>query len=107
MVAIQWHMVVILACPPNRVVLSEVGKLARITTMHLCMATTRQILDMVGPYRVSGEHTMLYFIWFLADGLKIWDSTSFHLYGAWVRFVVGRGYLQIMCTTCENMSESW
>ena len=64
-------MVVILACPPNRVVLSEVGKLARITTMHLCMATTRQILDMVGPYRVSGEPKVLYFVWFHVDGVKM------------------------------------
>ena len=55
---------------------------ARIMTMHHCVATTEQILDMVGPYRVSGEPTVLYFIWFHVDGVKLWDTTLFHLYVA-------------------------
>ena len=47
-------------------------------TMHHCMATIGQILDMVGPYRVSGEPTVLYFVWFQVDGVKMWDTTSTH-----------------------------
>ena len=57
-------------------------------TMHHCVATTGQILDMVGPYRVSGEPTVLYFIWFHVDGVKLWDTTLFHLYVAGGRFMV-------------------
>ena len=56
--------------------------------MHHCMATSGQILDMLGPYRVSGEPTVLYFIWFHVDGVKLWDTTLFHLYVAGGRFMV-------------------
>ena len=48
--------------------------------MHRCMGTSGQILDTVGPYRVSGEPTVLYFVWFYVDGVKMWDTTSTHPY---------------------------
>ena len=57
--------------PPHPVVLGKGGKLVRITTLHHCMANTGRILDMVGPYRVSGEPTVLYFILFHVDGVKM------------------------------------
>ena len=44
------------------------------------MAPTGQILDVMGPYRVSGEHTVLDFVWFHVDGVKMWNSTSFRPY---------------------------
>ena len=49
-------------------------------TMHRCVATNGQILDMAGPYRVSGEPTVLYFIWFHVDGVKLWDIVQIHPY---------------------------
>ena len=44
--------------------MGDVGKLVRIMTMHHRVATTGQILDMVGPYRVSEEPTVLNFVCF-------------------------------------------
>ena len=55
-----------------------VPKMVRITTIRHNMATIGQILDMVGPYRIYGEPTVLYFIWFHVDGVKIWDTTLIH-----------------------------
>ena len=86
--------------------MGEVGKLVRITTMHHRMATTRQILDMVGPYRVSDEPTVLYFVWFHVDGVKMWDTHVNSPLRVWGCRVVGCGSPQPAPTTCDHLSES-
>ena len=48
--------------------------------MHHCMTNTEQILDMVGPHRVPGEPTVLYFIWFHVGGVKLCDIVQIHPY---------------------------
>ena len=44
------------------------------------MATSGQILDMLGPYRVLGQPAVLYFIWFHVDGVKLGDIALIHPY---------------------------
>ena len=77
-------------------------------TMHHCVATTGQILDMAGPYRVSGEPTVLYFIWFHVDGVKLWDIRYYvvsPVRGWGALYGLDRGP-QPVRTTCDHMSES-
>ena len=73
-------MVVILTNLPSSPQYVWVGGTARITTMHHCMAKTGRILDMVGPYRVSGEPAVLYFNRFHIDGVKMWHTMSIYPY---------------------------
>ena len=73
-------------------------------TMHHCMTNTEQILDMVGPHRVSGEPAVLCFIWFHVNGVKLWDIVLFHphippQWGAVVDVAAP--------TTHDHVSESW
>ena len=76
-------------------------------TMHRCMATIGQILDMVGPYRVSGEPTVLYFVWFHVDGVKMWDTHVNSPLRALYRSCGGPGCHVPVSTIRDHLSEKW